>query len=596
MTGNQNPKGATKYSAELFEVGPNGNLRFASELVSKETGAWWIEISYASRKIVIVTPYPTNSAVVVDFDKASVVKRCGLPAPQLGFAGMDLWLAVRPGIGLRLVQNMISADLRDGYLRETAIDLSTNCEASFAEASSETAKYMLRMGAAGVADWAANEGIVMAMDKDGGISKRIGKDRIYLVNVPENLREGMKWSSLGSVAIRDADVTVVTVSEGSGANVRLLALRHSDNTWRRIPAVGPWPFVRGFGRYIAITETQDRKSTTGKESAGASEWRKNESSRGRAVEAVMHNTKYGYPGRLTLYDIETERIFTITTNQGDSEVLLVEDDTVYYRVSDRLYSARLTAGEIKEARQVAQSEVIRDAHWAFISHGTTASSAGRLSAIEYSHTTGGGLVTQDSPASRRAAKKAKESALLLAHPHPSRVPGLYSHITISQGEEQLGTIVLRMFEKEAPITVKNFADLAMGLKEWTHPRTGKKSADPLYDGLTFYRVLPNFIIQGGDPAGNGTGGTAVIEDELDPKLRFDAPGRLGMASVGPGTGSCQFFITVAPAPHLNGRYTIFGEVVEGQDIVNMIARVPKDKGDRPLAPVVMTSVVVRREP
>ena len=118
---------------------------------------------------------------------------------------------------------------------------------------------------------------------------------------------------------------------------------------------------------------------------------------------------------------------------------------------------------------------------------------------------------------------------------------------------------------------------------------------PLYNGLTFHRVIPGFMIQGGDPLGVGTGGTDVIPDEFSPSLTFDKPGRLAMANAGPNTGSCQFFITEVPTPHLNGLHTIFGQVVEGQDVVDKIARTPRGGNDRPATPVRIVRLTVRRE-
>jgi peptidyl-prolyl cis-trans isomerase A (cyclophilin A) len=170
-----------------------------------------------------------------------------------------------------------------------------------------------------------------------------------------------------------------------------------------------------------------------------------------------------------------------------------------------------------------------------------------------------------------------------------REDGLYATLQTSNGD-----IVVKFFEKESPITVKNFVDLAMGRKSWKHPKTGVMSRKPLYDGLTFHRVIPNFMIQGGDPLGNGEGGTAVIKDEFDPSLKFDTPGRLAMANAGPGTGSCQFFITEIPTPHLNGGHTIFGQAIEGMDVVKAIARVPAGANNKPRTPVVMKKVVVER--
>lgn len=168
-------------------------------------------------------------------------------------------------------------------------------------------------------------------------------------------------------------------------------------------------------------------------------------------------------------------------------------------------------------------------------------------------------------------------------------PGLYAAIETTQGR-----IVFRLFEKEAPITVRNFVELAQGRKLWTDPKTGRRVLRPLYNGLTFHRVIPGFMIQGGDPLGTGTGGTDVIPDEFHPTLKFDQPGRLGMANAGPRTGSCQFFITEVPTPHLNGMHTVFGQVTEGMDVVQKIARLPKGAADKPLTPVRMLKVSFNR--
>jgi peptidyl-prolyl cis-trans isomerase A (cyclophilin A) len=173
----------------------------------------------------------------------------------------------------------------------------------------------------------------------------------------------------------------------------------------------------------------------------------------------------------------------------------------------------------------------------------------------------------------------------------TRQPGTYAVFNTSEG-----TITCRLFEKEAPKTVANFIDLAEGKREWTHPVSRKKSSDRLYDGTIFHRVIPNFMIQGGDPAGTGFGGPGYqFEDETKGSPhKFDKPGKLAMANSGPNTNGSQFFITVAATQWLTGNHTIFGEVVEGRDIVDKIANVARNRQDKPAKDVVITSLTIDR--
>ncbi len=165
-------------------------------------------------------------------------------------------------------------------------------------------------------------------------------------------------------------------------------------------------------------------------------------------------------------------------------------------------------------------------------------------------------------------------------------PGTYVVFETSQGK-----ITCQLFPEQAPVTVENFIGLAQGTKDFTDPKSGQKVIRPFYDGLIFHRVIPDFMIQGGCPLGSGTGGPGYqFKDEFDKALGFDRPGRLAMANAGPGTNGSQFFITVAPTTWLDKHHTIFGQVVEGQDIADKISRLPKDRRDRPLTPVVIKQV------
>jgi peptidyl-prolyl cis-trans isomerase A (cyclophilin A) len=160
-----------------------------------------------------------------------------------------------------------------------------------------------------------------------------------------------------------------------------------------------------------------------------------------------------------------------------------------------------------------------------------------------------------------------------------------------------GDIVLQLFPDQAPKTVRNFVELAAGRREWTHPATGQRTTDPLYDGTIFHRVIDGFMIQGGDPLGKGFGGPGyTFADEFHPELSFDRPYLLAMANAGPGTNGSQFFITVSPTPHLNRRHTIFGEVADEQSrkVVDSIAATKTGPQDRPVQGITINSVAVEQ--
>jgi peptidyl-prolyl cis-trans isomerase A (cyclophilin A) len=158
-----------------------------------------------------------------------------------------------------------------------------------------------------------------------------------------------------------------------------------------------------------------------------------------------------------------------------------------------------------------------------------------------------------------------------------------------------GRVVVRLFPDHAPKTVANFVELAEGSRQWTDPQTRQATTAKLYDGTIFHRVIPDFMIQGGDPLGTGTGGPGYkFGDEIHPDLQFSKPYLLAMANAGPGTNGSQFFITTAATPWLNGRHTIFGEVIEGADVVDKISHVKTGSQDRPAENVVIESVTITR--
>jgi peptidyl-prolyl cis-trans isomerase A (cyclophilin A) len=169
------------------------------------------------------------------------------------------------------------------------------------------------------------------------------------------------------------------------------------------------------------------------------------------------------------------------------------------------------------------------------------------------------------------------------------------HTAVATIHTNHGDIRVNLFGNHAPLTVENFVGLATGGKEWINPATGEKSNEPLYNGVIFHRIIKDFMLQGGDPLGQGIGGPGYqFKDEIHPELTFAEPYVLAMANAGPGTNGSQFFITTVPTPWLQAKHTIFGEVAddESKKVVDEIEAVPTDRGDKPLEPVVISGIDV----
>jgi peptidyl-prolyl cis-trans isomerase A (cyclophilin A) len=174
--------------------------------------------------------------------------------------------------------------------------------------------------------------------------------------------------------------------------------------------------------------------------------------------------------------------------------------------------------------------------------------------------------------------------------NPEKKGPVYATLKTSMGD-----IIIQLFDDKAPNTVANFIGLASGAKEWSDPKTGEKVKRPLYNGTIFHRVIPGFMIQGGDPLGNGTGGPGFrFADEFHAELKHTKAGMVSMANAGPNTNGSQFFITQKATPWLDGRHSVFGVVVKGQNVVDAIINVPRDSRDRPVKDVVIKEVMISR--
>ena len=170
------------------------------------------------------------------------------------------------------------------------------------------------------------------------------------------------------------------------------------------------------------------------------------------------------------------------------------------------------------------------------------------------------------------------------------MPGVYAQFVTSEGN-----FTVRLFDQEVPKTVENFVGLAEGTKQWTDPKTNQKVTRPYYDGVIFHRVIDGFMVQSGDPLGQGIGGPGyTFGDEFHPKLRHNKAGILSMANRGPNTNGGQFFITLGATPHLDDRHSVFGEVTEGMDVVRKIGSTATGPQDRPVKPIVIQSIKIER--
>jgi hypothetical protein len=384
IAGTPTPKWIPNYAATLVRVDQDGSAKPISELVSKEDGIDWLAINYELKTAVIVTRSDAL-VVVIDLDKAAVTKSCKLPASN---ALEEYWLANVPGKGPLFGWDVFrrpTPETIEIEAYEMLLDADLDCEHSFVGPGRDhlDVNSLLAHGRSGVGDLSTGDGIGIVVDKDLKLDLPTMKTREHLASppLPSDL-SGIAKS--GGIIVRNQSMLVVGVGDGE-AN-RTLLLRKGDPGWRTVPAPNAICLCRDFGRFIAMTEVREKKAVAeqrrlhpgminvddhvmeDEQSAGGAEWRRRETNNGPNQEESFKNSTSVFPGRLHLYNIETERLDTIVTNQGDSEILLVENNTVYYRVTDRLYSAPITDEGIGAAALIAKDDLIRDSHWAFIKH------------------------------------------------------------------------------------------------------------------------------------------------------------------------------------------------------------------------------------
>lgn len=357
------------YPFTVYSMSTAGDLKPELRLLSKEEGAQWVGYSYDWGLFAVVPRDPATGIVALDVRGGLRVKRCPPPPPEPGFSAMDYWLLDATGREVAVAELFVDAEAHRGYLRATSLNPSTSCGKSFSPASATDLKRPYLEGSGGLAEAVYPDSHMgpVGVGTDGKLDEWLPSGRVYF-------DESVTRDALAGIARPTAAIWIDTNSmlalnigdDGKPTSFHLLVLRKSDNTWHSLPAgLGDPASSRAFGPYMAIAEAHPKTGPSDK-SAGSEGWRTESTRTGPSMTPLFEKSRDIYPGRLHIYDVRNEHVYTIDTRQGDSEVLLIEDGAVYYRASDKLYSAQITDNGIGAARLVATSDIMRDVHWAFL--------------------------------------------------------------------------------------------------------------------------------------------------------------------------------------------------------------------------------------
>jgi hypothetical protein len=373
ITGAPTPNWSTPggYPTLLYRIGLDGSLERVTEILPADSGSDWIAASSELRRAVII-PRDGHAVPVVDFNTGGVSKSCKQPP---GWIMGSQCLMNLPGRGPVLAADVLVGKPEGLQLRAMSLDPDVPCEKSFFALNPEDVRHEVADGYAGVGATGWYDSILTSLAQDGEIVRRSsGITAHFGIHVPLAMLEAMGDKVNTSVLANNERVLVLRatkLAEGrSGAGAieedRLLALRKSDRTWHRVPDFSNrLGWGRAFGEYLAITAAYGKGASV-KEGPGRQEWRTKDSPMGPAVTRLFSDSDAVFPGRLHLYNVETEKSYSITTNQADSEVLLIDQGVAYYRVSDRIYSVSIGSTGLGEPKLCAKADSIRDAHWAFV--------------------------------------------------------------------------------------------------------------------------------------------------------------------------------------------------------------------------------------
>ncbi len=373
LTGSPTGNLAESYAASLFRVEGDSVRQVGEDLIRQATGAEWFAVSYDWRKVVIRSrdakdDKTSNSVTVIDFDKAPAMKRCKVPDTNMAL--IYSWLGDTPaGPSYEWFEGG-DDPYKDIAVKGMLLDTSLPCKESFAPLSPDAVQGMVADGYPGVANSAMGTSVFAMVENDdpkGNVAVGMPGMRIRLgYQIPEEFRRGLEIR-VTNILVSDSHAFAVTFGSGR-TDYRILVFRKSDKTWHNFPIhTEVAPNVRGFGRYLATAEV--RLSRPGNSSsAGSANWRSDTGKMGPDISGRIALLNEVYPGKLYLYDVDTGNVLTMVTNDGNSEVLLVENSTVYYRADNRLYVASIDGDQVSPGRLLATADAVRDAHWAFFKH------------------------------------------------------------------------------------------------------------------------------------------------------------------------------------------------------------------------------------
>jgi hypothetical protein len=359
------------FGSSLLMLGADGQLLNVVDLVSPALGTLLITVDDDDRIAVLVTQQKggsieAGSAVVVDLKKAAVVKECVLPATPLLYS-LSEWLSDVPSKGLTLNVEAASVDLNPHLIEGMSLDTSTSCEQSFRNVDWSELRYTMASGRAGVAGASVHDGMDFNLDESSTMGRIVSKVRIPFGGpIPVELLNGQHF--VGGIMIANTRAMMILVVTDYKGHSRILALRKRDQNWREVHVQeeGSYSCFRAFGNFVVAPESR-KKNRPEELGPGEAEWKRTNTTGPDMLEKFKEGPAV-YPGRLDIYNIETEKTYQVVTDQADSEVILIEGGIVYYRVNDRLYSAPLTDKGLGNEKLLATDELIRDAHWAFTKH------------------------------------------------------------------------------------------------------------------------------------------------------------------------------------------------------------------------------------